>query len=178
MQLISLDGETIVFNVPSKCFFVFDILYCEDLKKFKDFFEDVNFIFNLKQGNIEYCYVDLALYFIKEECNALSINISDIKNYTIQLSDVNLNSISTDTGVIALVDKSMISLFLDLFSYDDFVDTLDTLTFPTELIKYLDMLNKNLSNNFAIISTPGIDKGFDFTGSGSYIIKNDCIKSH
>jgi len=69
---------------------------------------------------------------------------------------------------------------LSIITVNDFdtLDTLDTLTFPTELIKYLDMLNKNLSNNFAIISTPGIDKGFDFTGSGSYIIKNDCIKSH
>jgi len=33
-----------------------------------------------------------------------------------------------------------------------------------------------IGNSFAIISTPGLGKGYEFDGSGSYIIENICLK--
>jgi len=173
MKNLSLTGEKVSFFCQTKKFLVFDILYIEDMQPVKSLFTSNLTIDKIESEIFEWSDgQQLGFYELDENFDFLSIEISDIKLYNSNKMIVLEKIFGTDTGVIAIVDWKNISSFLDLFSYDDFVDTLPH---HEKSQKYLKDIESVIGNSFAIISTPGINKGYDFVGSGRYYIESNYV---
>ncbi len=176
MNLLSLNGEAVTICPLNNQLLVFDVLYIEDLKPRKQLFEESGIsikkieldIFEWSDGSL------LGFYSLKTDCESITIDIKDIKYHSSESIDESRKVFSTDSGLIAVVSWNIISAFLDYVSYDDLVDILNIS--PQAISNYITKLSINIGNTFAIISTPGVKKGFDFQGSGQYIIDNECIE--
>ena len=177
MNTLSLYGDAVTFTVFNKKILIFDILYGGQMKIKKYLFQDPELsitkieseIFEWSDGML------LGLYYVADQCNSIiTVEINQIK-YLYEEYDFDVEKIfGTDSGVICMIDYSKISMFLDIFNYDKFVDYLNI---SQEMVyNYLKEIEMEIGNSFAIISTPGLGKGYEFDGSGSYIIENICLK--
>lgn len=168
MNNISINSENVFFTSPSGYFLVFDILFSEKLRDKKKLFENkepINIqkiesqIFEWSDGEL------LALYEVNKN-SVIEIKLSQIKYYDEEYFNINTDNIfGTDTGVIVLIDWHSIPKFLDIFNYDSFIDELPLGSFSINNSSY------ELNNTFAIISTPGLGKDCEFSGSGRYFIE-------
>lgn len=164
MNNLSINGETVSFVSKSGYFLIFDILFSEKLWDKSFLFESVSPL-NIKEIEAEiFKWSDgelLGLYEANVN-DVIHIEIKKIKNYDEDVNiDINKDKVfGTDTGVVAVIDWYSITDFLEVFDYNIFVDTYS-----------ITQIQNKIGDSFAIISTPGMDKGFEFCGSGSYFIK-------
>lgn len=153
-----------------------DILYSDEIKKKIDLFDNRE----LSISQIELMIFEwgggtlIGEYFLSEKCGEINIEVSEIIKLIDDQSHLQSEVFSTDSGVICILDYNCMQEFLIRFNYDDFVDAVNSGNIIFE--EYIKSIIKYTGYYFAIISTPGINKGFDFDGSGSFFIKNNCFQ--
>ena len=172
MNILSLSGKKVDFLCNARKFIVFDILYTEDLKPAKSLFTSGKSMADIESEIFEWSDGELIGFYTLEQSNKLvSIKVEQIKYYDENDKIESDKIFGTDSGIIAFVDWNKIDTFLETFNYDDFVDILPN---PDNANNYLNKVVSLIGNSFAIMSTPGLDKGYDFVGSGQYYVeKND-----
>lgn len=176
-NILSLSGETVKFSSLSKKFLVFDILHTEDLRIKKYLFLNQEYsiseieseIFEWSDGSL------LGLYHLSNHFESeITIEVNQIK-YFIPTENLTTEKVfGTDSAVICLIDYNQLSVFLDIFDYEDFVECLSTS--ESRVNEYIRNIEQSISTSFAIISTPGLGKGYEFDGSGRYIIENSSFE--
>lgn len=173
MNNLSLAGEKVDFLCKARKFIIFDILYIEDMKPAKSLFISDKSMADIESEIFQWSDGEqIGFYELNQYDELVPIRVNEVKRHNGSKKIDSDKIFGTDTGVIALVDWNCISSFLDSFNYDDFVDTLPNYE---DAQKYLKNLNSITPNSFAIISTPGLNKGYDFVGSGRYYIESDCL---
>lgn len=151
MNNLSINGETVSFVSKSGYFLIFDILFSEKLRDKSFLFERVSPL------NIKEIEAEIFKWSDGELLGLYEANINDV----IHIEIINKDKVfGTDTGVVAVIDWYSITDFLEVFDYNIFVDTYS-----------ITQIQNKIGDSFAIISTPSMDKGFEFCGSGSYFIK-------
>ena len=77
---------------------------------------------------------------------------------------------ATDSGLLILTDFCALPVLSRLLSFDELVEE------PVSNQKYLTELQEQMSmGRFYVISTPGINKGTEFVGSGRYFFSLDAF---
>lgn len=170
-----MQGEVVTLYSESKRLVAFDILFSEDMRKKAYLFDDPelsilqieSFIFQYGQGTL------MGEYHVSADCSIINIDIHQIIKH-LDSSDTAIDKVfSTDSGIFCIIDFSKIREFLSNFDYDTFIDSISENNQVTE--NYVLTIVKKIGPTFSIISTPGLNKGFEFDGSGSFFIHNKCL---
>jgi len=160
---ISLKGEDVYLNSAS-CYYIIDALY---LNTIKEEINSINVDFieaEIKEKIFPYLNAPFAIVnFLQSNTELEVIGVHRIK----KVSDEQLNSycFATDTGLVIFCEKSMFAAFVQAFSYYDLIDVMNG---PINTSYWQAVVSPFGSYNCALILSPGINKGFDFDGSGLY----------
>lgn len=169
MRNVSLHSERITLN-PGSRYFVIDTLYVNDLAR-----EDLpsvgpdafirDRVFSYPHAQTMFVLID-----IRERSEELVVHVGDILSVTDEVAEANVDScFVTDTGLIVFVREENLS---DLVSALDFYELVDTNgAHETVDLEYWDRIaGRYHLNDLALMVSPGLDSGYEFVGSGLYMI--------
>ena len=157
---ISFKGENILLNAK-KTYYVIDALYLNDIRAgFEDLNQD-----RLDQEIREKIFPYTDAPFAKVLLLNSVFHISNIKkaNHNDLLSDEK-SCFSSDTGLILLIEETLLASIIRNYNYEDLIDSL---TEPINL-DYWKNMTSILANGIGLILAPGVGSGYDFEGSGFY----------
>jgi hypothetical protein len=79
-----------------------------------------------------------------------------------------ITAFGVDSAAFLIIDLANFEALLPIMNFDDLFDLNDD-----KVSRYIDKINTDLGNRgWAFVSSPGIGKGFDFEGDGSYYLKD------
>lgn len=166
MANVSLKGQYILLQ-EGKCYFVIDALYLDRVKQNIDSIDKSNVEEEIRARVFPYTEAPYTKICLPQTGGGqLKFEIENIKRDDDE--DDILGSFSSDTGVIIFIEESILIDFVVDFDYNHLVES-----GTAELINldyWLGLEKKFGSSNCALILSPGINKGFDFNGSGFYKI--------
>lgn len=161
MANTSLNGEDVLLQ-KSRTYLVIDALYLDRIKEEIPELNRTQWETELKEKVFPYMESPFGIIELVAGEGQEIIKIANIKQ--VDDADVDSKCFSTDTGLIIILDKSILLDIVKQFEYDKLVDDhgeIDVAYWSELEIKYADYC-------LALIMTPGVNKGFDFTGSGIY----------
>jgi len=168
MANISLKGEDIILE-GGKSYIVIDTLYLTDIRGKSQILDKSNIEQEVREKvfpfpNTETPFASLSIPESLEK--ALKFGVNKIKKG--EEGENISKSFSSDTGLIAFIEKSLLLDFASALDYNQLVDSLQG---PIDINYWAQIEKKFGSSNCALILAPGINKGFDFDGSGFYKIE-------
>ncbi|MCT4646086.1 MAG: hypothetical protein N4A74_13955 [Carboxylicivirga sp.] len=164
MKNVSQNGE-LVHLEPQVDYLVIDTLYLEDIK---EYIENNNDLFHLEEVR------DHVFEFMEYPFAEIRVEDGEfLINRIIQVVDIaKVNDLSrcfaSDSGLIILIKKSLFKEVVKNISYEMLTDHKSEIL---NLNYWEDLSTKYLLTDLALILAPGINCGFDFTGSGLYLIR-------
>jgi hypothetical protein len=190
MRNYSFYGEDCYIKSDSAYLVVIDILYLNELKnevfnfETLDFEEFRKYLISVEQANFPQSGGGLIAFFeipnFEKEV-FYKLQIAEIKkvnylDFEDEIKQKTKSIFSTDTGFIILFEWKIWNEMVAFFEYDTLVEATGQ-EFVNKV--YMDELGKKFGyKNFALISTPGLDKGFDFVGSGTYFLPDHFITNN
>ncbi len=166
MANISLKGEDILLE-EGKTYFVIDALYVNNIKENLHILDRYNVEKEIREKVFPYTETPFMSIFIPRRSDEqVKLSVSKIKRSK-DGDDISL-SFSSDTGLIVFIEISRLIDFSYIFDYDTLVDSN---TAPINVHYWEQIEYKFGSNNCGLMLSPGINKGFDFDGSGLYKIE-------
>lgn len=167
MANISLKGEDIFLKTKNSYFFI-DAMYLNDVKNELNSIDYDSIENDIKVKIFPYTETPFALIIIGDSGENKSDGLKQIEINKIKKTgneEVDNRYFSTDTGLVVIVEKSIFLDFLKHFDYDTLVEGMSQLI----NISYWTDLEKRFGvYNCGLILSPGVNKGFDFDGSGVY----------
>lgn len=166
MPNISLHGEDIQLQ-SGKPYFIVDALYLDQIKnELSDNVNLSNLEDEIREKIFPYTETPFAVFTLEAlgGTDISKIEVSNIK----RTEDVDSLSFSTDTGLIVILQKSILLEFLKSFNYNELVEGLND---PVNISYWLELEKKFGEHSCGLILSPGIKSGFDFDGSGQYKIE-------
>ena len=168
MANISLKGEDILLE-GGKSYFVIDALYLNDIKEKLPILDKFNVEQDIRKKAFPFPNTETPLA-------SLSIPAGSSEIFRLGLSKIKTGkndkdpstSFSSDTGLIVFIEKSRLLDFSRDFDYNQLVEAV---VGPINISYWTEIENKFGFLNCALILSPGMNKGFDFDGSGLYRIE-------
>lgn len=125
-------------------------------------------------GNYEF---NIAIYQLIESYENIFVNFNSMRIKRILNSNLPLND---DKNRTIFNMESNYALICDYKSLKKFVEQIDVVELEIHLDnenhKILDTISKKMEHSFAIASVHSFGDGFDFCGSGTYIIPRDSVQ--
>jgi hypothetical protein len=171
MNNCSLNGEDIIL-LPEKQYYVIDALFLNDIRlgmgnvRFDKFDQDV-------EAKI---FPHTVAPFAKFRFHENRFSISSIKKFLLlDTSSIENTVFSSDTGLILIIEESIMELFVTIFNYDDLVDSIHEIV---NIDYWKDLTSSYPLGFIGLIIAPGIGSGYEFEGSGIYKIDTNTIPAH
>ncbi len=163
MRNISLRGENILLH-PNQNYIVIDALYLDSIRDGIDKIDLKNLITELREKVFPYTTTPFAEYtFIEKIFRYRYIRKFDYRKYPKHDRSV----FSTDTSLLAFVNKKILNDFVPLFDFGELVDTgIEYINFPF----WDSIITKFDFQDIGLISGQGINLGLEFESSGVYQI--------
>ncbi|MFW6249237.1 MAG: hypothetical protein ACOC4J_05645 [Bacteroidota bacterium] len=165
MKNISTNGENIKLQT-GKIYYVIDALYLHQIgEELQEIAEDDDLDKILKEK--VFPYTDTPFAKITAEKETFNINfIESVDCNDIDIDD--MSCFSTDSGLLIVVKEEYLLKLIGSFNYDKLVDS-----FQDDInIQNWEEITSNFKElDMALILAPGINTEFEFTGSGTYKIK-------
>ena len=169
---VSLGGEPIEVDGISEYFILIDPLYASEIRNSGDnvSLEIAGGYASVKKDlqNIDekfFPYGGGLLGFVANVSPPLVVDVGKIKD--IEHSSERFDfTFSIDSGIVAVVAANAFPTFCQFIDYDDLVSHTES---KTMIERYVSQLHQMIGGKFCgFIFSPGIDRGFDFVGSGEY----------
>lgn len=162
MLNLSLNKEPLVLKKQNH-YFIVDALYLNEIKNKLAEIDVANLSNEIREKVFPYTDTPFAEY----KANENIFNIEKIRKVDYREVVIRDKSFSTDTGLIAFIERKLLIDFIVLYKYDELVDSIN------EVINthYFKKITANfLLTDIGFILSPGINSGVDFDGSGTYQI--------
>jgi hypothetical protein len=164
MSNISLNGGDIIIQ-SNTSFYVIDALYINDIRKNLNDLDRSNLIEDIRKQVFPYTRTPFLEKEFKSNHDIIKFQIKKIQKA--DRKDNCFECFSSDTGLIVFVAKFIFEHFINEFDYNEIIKT----TNDSINIKYWESLEEKYGGlNCGLIFSPGINRGFDFDGSGLYKI--------
>lgn len=164
MGNISLNNEPLRLRTGTT-YIIIDALYLNDIKEcIQNIDTSIDVIARIKSVAFPYMDTPFAMYLAKESL----FDISQIKK--VNYSDVDVKDpsfFSTDTALMVFISETLLLQFVDVFDYDELLDSGDPLInidYWNSIVDQYDVLE------FGLLMSQGIGVDADFDGSGTYKI--------
>jgi hypothetical protein len=165
MPNISTKGEDILLQ-SGKTYLVIDVLYINEIKENLNSI-DVNNLGSLKKEIFPYSDAPFAIIAVQDGEFFKTIKVSCIK--TEKEENCDSSCFVSDTGLIIFLNINKLSDILSHFDYNILVEETEKSVIN---IPYWLSLEKLIGEyNLGLILSPGINKGFEYGGSGLYKIE-------
>jgi hypothetical protein len=163
MTNVSLRGESIQLN-KNISYLVIDTLYVDDVKGKADMLDIDNLLDSIKKDVFPYTTIPFAIYTPAEDV----FTVDRIKRGNKTDCPDNSLHFCTDSGLIMFIREDLLLDFVKKdYTYGDLVESAADINF-----EYWGKLTAGYGvKDIALILAPGINSGFEFEGSGGYMIR-------
>ena len=163
MENISLNGEPL--KVDSGCIYVIiDALYLNDIKAALPDTKDSQSLSELRRSVFQ--HTETPFSERKFDFDILSIDrIKKVLNHDLHKSKHIY--FSSDTGLVVVIKKEILFLFIKDYNYEQLVD--DAVQ-PVSIDYWRSVVKALKATDVGLILAPGVESGYEFDGSGTYEI--------
>lgn len=163
MNNFSLNGEDVML-LPEKQYYVIDALFLNDIRLGMDNIQFDKFDQNIQEKIFPYAVAPFA----KFRFHGNIFHINNIKKFSLIDSSTIENTVfSNDTGLILIIEESIMKSLIKIFNYDDLVDSINEIV---NIDYWKDLASSYPLGFIGLILAPGIGSGYEFEGSGIYKI--------
>lgn len=163
---ISRIGESLQLNEENQ-YIIIDALYLNEIQDKIENLDKDNLLEDIRNKVFGFPFTDTPFAELGSNRGELLIgSIKVIDNEKSIIENKN-RCFSTDTGLLIVIWTKIIEEFLSNYDYEQLVDS-DTSPINREYWEKIS--GKFNSKDLALILTPGMDSGFEFEGSGIYIV--------
>lgn len=163
---ISINGESILLD-SANCYYIIDALYLNSIREELTAIKPESIEEEIREKVFPHSDAPFAIAdFIQSSSKLEVIDVHRIR----KVSDEQLSSrcFATDTGLIIFCNKSIFLDFLQIFNYYDLVNAMNG---PINTSYWQTLVSRFEDYSCGLVLSPGINKGFDFDGSGLYEFK-------
>jgi hypothetical protein len=170
MRNISLNAEDIRLS-PGGLYYVLDTLYVNGIKRELGESSVDDMPTFIREKVFPYADYPFAIIDTKGRSDDLVIHTADILSLAGRDTDADFDSqFVTDTGLIIFVRMENLPDLISVFDYNDLTETFGK--HDAVNLEYWDgIAARYRPNEIALISAPGIGSGYEFDGSGHFMIR-------
>ena len=163
MNNVSDNGQDLLLR-PNNIYYIIDALYLDKIKENINDLKLEQLDTEIREKIFPYTYAPFAKVSFSQE----HFRVRDIKKVDYDdLSTEDTSCFFSDTGLIILIDESLLITFIKEYDYEELVDSIvETLNYG-----YWEKITSSFdSKKTGLILSPGVNSGYVFEGNGLYKI--------
>ena len=174
LKQYSINGESVEVESISGKYLLIDPLYLQRIEAHQRAWKLKNRIDLIALEKGCFPYGGTLLGYLEKEDGSLRLDVTAIQHWRkfedpeeLRRAEEKLEAVfATDSGTFLIIDFENFPQILSEVKYDELVDSLE------QLDSYIEKINTKLNNKgLGFMLAPGVGKGYDFEGSGTFQIK-------